>query len=66
MVRIEASGTVSIIVADASRNPPVIRPPATDLEHWRGLHIVEALSARWGWALRGNGKAVYSILTRKA
>jgi hypothetical protein len=49
VMRLEASRAVSVIVADASPDPPIMRSPATDLEHWRGLHIIEALSAHWGW-----------------
>jgi len=66
VIRIEASGAVSVIVADTSPDPPVIRPPASDLEHWRGLHIIEALSTRWGWTPQGSGKAVYAIFSREA
>jgi serine/threonine-protein kinase RsbW len=66
VMRLEVSGAVSVIVADASPDPPVMRCPATDLEHCRGLHIIEALSARWGWIPQDQGKAVYAILTRKA
>lgn len=66
VMRLEASGGVSVIVADASPDPPVMRSPATDLEHWRGLHIIEALSARWGWTPHGKGKLVYVILSREA
>jgi anti-sigma regulatory factor (Ser/Thr protein kinase) len=53
---------VSVIVTDASPNPPVMRSPTGEAEHWRGLHIVQALSARWGWAPQQTGKAVYAIL----
>ena len=53
---------VSVIVTDASPNPPVMRSPSDEAEHWRGLHIVQALSARWGWAPQKTGKAVYAIL----
>ena len=44
--------------------PPVKRSPAP--EHGRGLHVVEALSARWGWTPQDPGKAVFAILTREA
>jgi anti-sigma regulatory factor (Ser/Thr protein kinase) len=63
---VKASGAVSVIVTDASLDPPVMRSPVTDLEHWRGLHVVEALSAHWGWTPHAKGKAVYAILARKA
>jgi len=66
VMHLEASGAVSIIIFDASPDPPVMRSPAADFDHWRGLHVVEALSARWGWTHQDKGKAVYAILTRKA
>ena len=33
---------------------------------WRGLHIVQALSALWGWAPQKTGKAVYAILAMES
>lgn len=62
----QASRALGIVVTDPSPQPPVIRNPGKDTEHGRGLHIVEALSARWGWQPRDPGKAVYAILTREA
>ena len=57
---------VMVMVTDTSPCPPVKRAPAGDTEHGRGLHIVEALSDRWGWQPAPPGKAVYAILTREA
>ena len=48
-MRLEGSGAVAVVVTDPCPLPPVKRDPAEDAEHGRGLHIVEALSARWGW-----------------
>jgi anti-sigma regulatory factor (Ser/Thr protein kinase) len=61
------SSTVAVVVTDPSPDLPVIRE-ATDsaAERGRGLHIVEALSARWGWRPKDPGKAVFAILTREA
>ena len=56
---------IAVIVTDSSADPPVRRDPAEDTEHGRGLNIVEALSATWGWRPEGPGKAVYAILTRE-
>jgi anti-sigma regulatory factor (Ser/Thr protein kinase) len=56
------SGAVAIIVTDSSPNPPVRRNPAKDAEYGRGLNIVDALSADWGWRPGDPGKAVYAIL----
>ena len=38
---------------------------AVDAEHGRGLHVVEALSARWGWTPQDPGKAVFAIFTKE-
>jgi hypothetical protein len=57
---------LAIVVTDPSPLPPLKRDPGNDTEHGRGLHIVEALSARWGWQPRDPGKAVYAILTGEA
>ena len=62
----EVSRALGIVVTDPSPLPPVKRDPGKDTEHGRGLHIVEALSARWGWQPRDPGKAVYAILAREA
>jgi anti-sigma regulatory factor (Ser/Thr protein kinase) len=40
---------VLLAVADASPRPPVRLNLAPDAEGGRGLALVEALSARWGW-----------------
>ncbi len=63
---LEVSRALAIVVTDPSPLPPVKRTPGKDNEHGRGLHIVEALSARWGWQPRDPGKAVYAILTQQA
>jgi hypothetical protein len=63
---LERSRALGIVVTDPSPLPPVKRDPGKDSEHGRGLQIVEALSARWGWQPRDPGKAVYAILAREA
>ena len=63
---LERSRALGIVVTDPSPLPPVRRDPGKDNEHGRGLQIVEALSARWGWQPRDPGKAVYAILTWEA
>jgi anti-sigma regulatory factor (Ser/Thr protein kinase) len=60
------SGMIAVIVTDSSADPPVRRDLADDTEHGRGLNIVEALSAKWGWRPEGPGKAVYAILGRES
>jgi anti-sigma regulatory factor (Ser/Thr protein kinase) len=66
VLRLADSGMIAVIVTDSSADPPVRRDLADDAEHGRGLNIVEALSAKWGWKPEGSGKAVYAILAREA
>ena len=62
---LEGARALAIVVTDPCPLPPVKRDPSADTEHGRGLHVVDALSARWGWQPRHPGKAVYAILTRE-
>jgi anti-sigma regulatory factor (Ser/Thr protein kinase) len=64
LVRSADSTSVAVVVTDPSRHPPIKRDPERGAEHGRGLHIVEALSARWGWHPEECGKAVFAILNR--
>lgn len=66
VMRLAGPGAVAVIVTDPSPHLPVKRDPAADTEHGRGLAIVEALSASWGWRPEDPGKAVYAILAREA
>lgn len=66
VMRLAGPGAVAVIVTDPSPHPPVKRDPDEDIEHGRGLRIVEALAASWGWRPEDPGKAVYAILSRKA
>lgn len=66
LLELEGSGAVAVVVTDPSRRPPVQLHPTADLEHGRGLNIVAALSARWGWRPYETGKAVFAILAREA
>jgi anti-sigma regulatory factor (Ser/Thr protein kinase) len=63
---LEGARAIAIIVTDRCPLPPVKPQLAADTEHGRGLHVVDALSARWGWRPRHPGKAVFAILTREA
>jgi anti-sigma regulatory factor (Ser/Thr protein kinase) len=65
LMHLEDSGAVVVIVTDPSPLPPIKRDPAEDTEHGRGLHVVEALSAQWGWTPDEPGKAVYAIFTKE-
>jgi anti-sigma regulatory factor (Ser/Thr protein kinase) len=66
VMRLAGSGAVAVIVTDSSPRPPVKRDPSEDIEHGRGLNIVDALSASWGWRAEASGKAVYAILAKEA
>lgn len=66
IMRLEGYGAVAVIVTDPSPQPPVKRYPGEHIMHGRGLIVVDALSARWGWRPKAPGKAVYAILTREA
>jgi anti-sigma regulatory factor (Ser/Thr protein kinase) len=60
------SGAVAVVVTDPCLLPPVQRAPAADAEHGRGLLVVEALSARWGWSPKDPGKTVFAILAAES
>jgi anti-sigma regulatory factor (Ser/Thr protein kinase) len=65
LTSLEGPRAVAIVITDPSARPPIKRDLAGDTEHGRGLHMVAALSARWGWRPQGTGKAVFAILTRE-
>jgi anti-sigma regulatory factor (Ser/Thr protein kinase) len=47
-------GVVRVEVTDrAGPGTPELRPPGGDAEGGRGLQLVAALAARWGWLRRG-------------
>jgi anti-sigma regulatory factor (Ser/Thr protein kinase) len=54
---------VLVVVWDASPLPPVRIDADGEAEKGRGLMLVEAISARWGWDLpqRIGGKAVWAL-----
>jgi anti-sigma regulatory factor (Ser/Thr protein kinase) len=63
LMRLADSGAVVVVVDDPSPDPPVKRDLADDAESGRGLHVVAALAARWGWTAQAPGKAVFAIFT---
>ena len=65
LMRMEDPGAVVVVVTDPSPVPPVKREPNQDTERGRGLQVVEALSARWGWTPQHPGKAVFAIFTKE-
>jgi anti-sigma regulatory factor (Ser/Thr protein kinase) len=51
------------VVTDPCTEPPVLVPPDPEAEVGRGLHVIDALSAAWGWARVGvDKKAVWATL----
>jgi anti-sigma regulatory factor (Ser/Thr protein kinase) len=66
IMHLEGTGSVLVVVTDPSPQPPVKRHPPGKTEGGRGLLIVDALSAAWGWRTLNPGKAVYAILARQA
>lgn len=55
---------MAVAVTDPSPLPPIRCIPAAGDEHGRGLLVVEALSACWGWRPEDSGKTVFAILAR--
>jgi anti-sigma regulatory factor (Ser/Thr protein kinase) len=53
---------VAVIVSDSSPEGPIKRDTPAGSERGRGLQIVEALSAHWGWRPEHGGKAVFAVL----
>ena len=56
---------VTVAVSDSSPHDPIRRDTPAGNEQGRGLQIVEALSAHWGWRREGGGKAVFAVLARE-
>ncbi len=57
---------VTVVVSDPSPEGPIRRDTSADGERGRGLQIVEALAAHWGWREEEGGKAVFAVLAREA
>ena len=57
---------MTVAVSDSSPHGPIRRDTPAGSEQGRGLQIVEALSAHWGWRREGGGKAVFAVLAREA
>jgi len=56
---------VTVAVSDSSPYGPIRRDTPTGSEQGRGLQIVEALSAHWGWRCGGGRKVVFAVLARE-
>ena len=58
--------SVTVVVSDSSPEGPVMREAPADSERGRGLQIVEALSAHWGWHPQDGGKEIFAVLAKEA
>ncbi|GAA0606341.1 hypothetical protein GCM10009547_05360 [Sporichthya brevicatena] len=60
MVAKQEGSTLRVEVHDArGGEPPRLRRAAPDSTHGRGMMIVDALAARWGWSEFGGEKQVW-------
>jgi two-component sensor histidine kinase len=66
LARAANPSAVTIVVSDSSPDGPRRCDLSADGEQGRGLQIVEALSAHWGWRPQDGGKAIFAILAREA
>ena len=66
LARVLNPAAVTIVVSDSSSQGPIRRDTSADSDQGRGLQIVEALSAHWGWRQEDGGKAVFAVLAREA
>jgi serine/threonine-protein kinase RsbW len=66
LTRVRSPEAVVVVVADSSSVPPVKRETTAGNECGRGLQVVEALSACWGWNPVDGGKEVFAVLVREA
>jgi anti-sigma regulatory factor (Ser/Thr protein kinase) len=66
LARTWSPAAVTVVVYDSSPEGPIRRDTPAGGEQGRGLQIVEALSAHWGWHRQDGGKAVFAILAREA
>jgi anti-sigma regulatory factor (Ser/Thr protein kinase) len=58
--------SVTVVVTDSSPQGPVMREAPAGSERGRGLQIVEALSAHWGWHPQDGGKEIFAVLAKEA
>jgi anti-sigma regulatory factor (Ser/Thr protein kinase) len=56
---------VTVVVSDSSPVGPAIRKASAATEWGRGLRIVEALSAHWGWHPEQGGKAIFATIAKE-
>lgn len=66
LARVWHPAVVAVVVSDPSSEGPIVRDTTGSGVRGRGLHIVEELSAHWGWHLEDGGKAVFAILASES
>ena len=66
LARVWNPEAVTVVVSDSSAEGPALHEASADSEHGRGLQIVAALSAHWGWHPEDGGKAIFAILAKEA
>ena len=64
LVRGRNPEAVTVIVSDSSPEGPAMRETPAGSERGRGLRIVEALSAHWGWYPENGGKAIFATIAK--
>ena len=62
---VQPGPSVLCAVADPGRAAPVPQAPGFLAEAGRGLHIICALSDRWGYTLNDTGKVVWAAFTSR-
>jgi len=66
LTRVWNPAAVTVAVSDSSSDGPIRRDASTYSLQGRGLQIVEALSAHWGWHQQEGGKAIFATLVFEA
>jgi anti-sigma regulatory factor (Ser/Thr protein kinase) len=64
LVRMRNPEAVTVVVSDPSPEGPAMRETPAGSERGRGLRIVEALSAHWGWYPQEGGKAIFAVIAK--
>jgi anti-sigma regulatory factor (Ser/Thr protein kinase) len=56
-------GYLVCVVIDSNASPPMRAPAGLATEDGRGLHVVQALAATWGWTVLGiDRKAIWAVI----
>ena len=66
LTQARSPAAVTVVVSDSSPEGPIRRDATAGSERGRGLQIVEALSAHWGWHPHDGGKVIFAVLAREA